>query len=332
MDIIDKLTIWGEEINNINPADWESIKQRALNRNPWFTIENQDLSLEEVSRFLNKDKIIAWSKNYDFSGDPKNVGIVMAGNIPLVGFHDLICVLASQNIANIKLSSKDDVLLPYLTSILIERFPDMKVKIRYLERLNEVDAIIATGSDNSARYFEYYFRNKPHIIRKNRTSLAVLEGDESLEEIHGLGNDIVQYFGLGCRNISKLLVPEAYNFNFLFESLESVSGVINHHKYQNNYDYNKSIYLVNKEPFLDTGFMLFKETDQFVSPISVVFYQYYKDREELYSILNDSDEKIQCIVSHIDNIPNKVDFGKTQQPELWDYADNVDTMKFLEKV
>lgn len=248
----------------------------------------------------------------------------MAGNIPMVGFHDLLSVLISGNKLVAKLSSQDNYLMKLVVNQLISNHPEFKELISVEERLTEIDCIIATGSDNSARYFEYYFAKYPHIIRKNRTSVGVLTGNESREELFELGKDIFTYFGLGCRNVSTVLVPTGYDFAAFFESVQTFESVVQHHKYANNYDYNKSILLLDQVPFLDNGFLLVKPDQQLVSPISVLHYQTYENKEEIPLILSRIQEKVQCVVGS-----GFLPFGKAQLPEVNDYADGVDTLKVL---
>ena len=253
----------------------------------------------------------------------------MAGNIPLVGFHDLLSVLISGHQALVKLSSQDNVLMQFMISELKSISEDLAQNIIQAERMNEADAIIATGSDNSARYFKHYFAEKPHIIRQNRTAVAVIRGDETTEELKHFGRDYFQYFGLGCRNVSKIYAPKAYDFVKLIDALMDYETVLDHHKYRNNYDYNKSIYLVNGEPHFDSGFFLMRESEALVSPISVLFYEYYNNEAELNLTLAKHNEKIQCIVAANAWYEGSIPLGKAQQPELWDYADGVDTLEFL---
>jgi hypothetical protein len=253
----------------------------------------------------------------------------MAGNIPAVGFHDLLCVVLSGNIALLKLSSSDNASMLFLINKLYEFDPELKNIIIIAQRLNDADALIATGSDNTAKHFEYYFATKPRIIRRNRTSVAVLNGNESRAELANLGNDIFQYFGLGCRNVSKFYVPVAYTFDKFYESIEYWSTIQLHHKYNNNYDYNKSIYLVNRIPHLDNGFLLLKEDDALVSPISVCFYETYESDSHLAQLLSENAEKIQCTVSSDARFLNSFRFGEAQVPKLEDFADGIDTMEFL---
>lgn len=312
---VDALAALGNILHSIEPGDKNTLYLNAGNYNAWFTPSQCDLALKGILKFLVKGKLEAWVHGYSIPENPKKVGVVMAGNIPLVGFHDLLCVLISGHHLAAKLSSQDTVLMRYVVEQLVKIEPRFRDHITFVERLNDVDAVIATGSDNTARYFEYYFRNKPHIIRKNRSSIAVLQGSETDEQLVALGKDVFSYFGLGCRNVSKLIVPEGYDFSRILRLWEAYRDVSNHHKYVNNYDYNKSILLVNRTPFLDNGFVLITENSASVSPISVVYYAHSAD-------LNS--DKIQCIVSS-DGVP----FGKSQEPELTDYADNVDTLKFL---
>jgi hypothetical protein len=257
------------------------------------------------------------------------VGLVMAGNIPLVGFHDLLSVLISGHIAHVKFSSQDSFLMQFMINEIKSISEEMSKHIVLVERMNDADAIIATGSDNSARYFKHYFASKPHIIRQNRTAIAVLNGEETKEELKAFGDDYFQYFGLGCRNVSKVYVPKGYELPRLIDALLGYEKVLDHHKYRNNYDYNKSIYLVNKESHLDSGFFMMRESEELVSPISVLFYEYYSSPAELDLVLATNSEKIQCVVSANAWYEGSLPLGKAQNPELWDYADGVDTLEFL---
>jgi len=317
----------------VNPTDdFNQIMHTARNSNGWFTIEEVEKSLTSLSKMLNKHDLEQWFKNIKLNESLKKVGLILAGNIPLVGFHDVLCVLATGNIAVIKLSSSDDKLLPALLKMLISFEPTLANHIEYAERLKDFDAIIATGSNNTSRYFDYYFSKVPNIIRKNRNSVAVLNGKETISEIENLGHDVFDYFGLGCRNVSKVYVPKGYDLKNLFEPLEKYQPIINHFKYNNNYDYNKSIYLVNAVKHFDNGFLLVKEDENFVSPLAVLFYEEYSDINTIEEKLNAQDEQIQCVVSNLDlNInKEKIGFGDSQNPKLWDYADNVNTIEFLQ--
>ena len=253
----------------------------------------------------------------------------MAGNIPLVGFHDFLSVLISGHNVLVKTSSNDQHLLPFLAKYIIAIEPRFADKITFVDgKLENFDAVIATGSNNTARYFEYYFKDKPSIIRKNRNSVAVLNGKETKEQLVALGEDIFRYFGLGCRNVSKLFVPKGYSFDAFFEAIFEYQDVIHYEKYANNYDYNKAVFLMSNFKLLDNGFLTLKEDQSYASPISSVFYEFYDDIDTLQKKLQSDHEQIQCIVSNI-GIENSIDFGQTQKPKLWDYADNVDTISFL---
>lgn len=318
----------GERLKNLTKDEMQGLSAAAGNENAWFTQDSVENALIGVSRFLNEATLTTWTEKYQIDARaPKKVGIITAGNIPLVGFHDLLSVLISGHYLLIKPSSDDSVLIKFVLNELVAIVPEMASHFEIVERLNMADAFIATGSDNSARYFKYYFKDKPNIIRANRTSVAVLSGEETVDQVKSLGNDIFQYYGLGCRNVSKLLVPANYDFTAFLDALQEFSEVGNHHKYRNNYDYNKSIYLVNREPHLDTEFMLLRESEDLVSPISVLYYQYYADQNELNQLLKSNESKIQCIVGD-----GYVPFGAAQSPEVWDYADGVDTLDFLQKL
>lgn len=309
----------------------EQIIKLSNQQNQWFTEENIDASLTYWASKLNLVELNSWLKPYYFTAtSDKTVAIIMAGNIPLVGFHDLLCVLCAGFKVQIKRSSNDRTLLPFLISVLVEKYPELKMRIEFVERLKNFDLVIATGSDNTARYFEYYFKEKPHIIRKNRHSLAVLKGDETPEMLQNLGKDIFTYFGLGCRNVSKIFVPKAYQFNFFFDAIQSYERLIHHHKYNNNYTYNRTVYLLNNETFLDNGFLILKNDLSTSSPLATVFYEAYDDLETLKTQLKQAEANIQCVVSE-GFIEGEIAFGQTQNPSLNDYADGIDTMLFLSK-
>ncbi|WP_428666370.1 acyl-CoA reductase [Runella sp.] len=320
----------------LTPNVVEEIAFKAYLQNHWFTPEFVTKALNAIKEeYLSEEKLKTWVGNYQVqSAHPdfvsKKVGVVMAGNIPAVGFHDLLSVLISGHHLLAKLSNDDRVLMLFLIEKLIQIEPTLAQRITLVERLNAADAYIATGSDNTARYFEYYFSKKPHLIRRNRTSVGILTGEETNDELEALGRDVFSYFGLGCRNVSKVFVPKGYDFSSFYESIESQLDVFrNHHKYFNNYEYNKSIYLVNREPHLDNGFLILRETDALVSPISVLFFEYYESVADLTSKLEASSEKIQCIVSKDGHYPSSLPLGDAQKPTLFDYADGVDTMAFL---
>ncbi len=304
--------------------------QKASEQNPWFIPPFLKSSLSGISRYLQKDTLEKWIKGYPIAKHQrKNIGLILAGNIPLVGFHDLLCVLISGHKAHLKLSHQDEILMTALTEKLLEIESRFKDQIRKVSNLTEVDAIIATGSDNSARYFYSTCRNLPHLIRKNRTSIAVLDGNESEEELIGLADDIFLYFGMGCRNVSKIYVPGTYDLGSLCLKLKSKQRIIDHSKYHHNYVYQKSLSRITNMRFYDGGYYILEESEKLVSPISVVYYSRYKDLDSLSASLLFHQEKIQTIVSRIPKYKNAVPFGKAQYPELWDYADQVDTLDFL---
>jgi hypothetical protein len=318
----------GRHLQTMDSDTRATLIDAARHENPWFTPENVQRALSGVSQYLNEATLRQWVSTYAFTKTSgKTVGLVMAGNIPLVGFHDLLCILISGHQALVKISSRDSKLNLYLLEQLTRIQPAFRDQVRVTEQLRDFDAVIATGSDNTARYFEYYFQKYPHIIRKNRSSVAILTGKETTAQLTQLGEDIFSYFGLGCRNVSKLLVPEGYSFHPLFESWNGYQDIIHHHKYCNNYDYQKSILLVNQVPFLDNGFVLLQESEKLVSPISVLYYQYYQNESDVKALIGKDEEKIQCIVGS--GAMATVSFGQAQSPRVWDYADHVDTIKFL---
>ena len=298
--------------------------------NPWFTPENVKSALNAIANELTEENLIKWTNFYPQLKEPPNpitAGVIMAGNIPLVGFHDFLSVLITGNILIAKTSSKDSQLLLYISKILCEINPEFKNSIVFTPgTLEGFDVVIATGSNNSSRYFEYYFGKYPNIIRKNRNSIAILEGDETESDLVALGSDIFSYFGLGCRNVSKIYLPDGFDLTLLDKCWKSFSACINHRKYANNYDYNKAVYIVNKEKFFDTGYLLLKEENKLVSPVSVVNFEYYKSLNDVMKQTELMNENIQCVVGK-----QYIQFGKAQSPHLWDYADGIDTIEFLLK-
>ena len=334
MTIRERLTAFeklGNYIRAIDEAELGELMLKVRNENPWFTAGSVNLALEGVQRYLNGEKLKRWVSTYALNpAKVKTIAVVMAGNIPLAGFHDFLSVLISGHVVMVKLSSKDSVLLTRLSQKLIEIEPGFEPFINIVAQLKNFDAVIATGSDNSSRYFQYYFGKYPHIIRKNRTSCAILTGSETAEELMLLGRDVFTYFGLGCRNVSKVFIPENFDPTRLVKAWDIYVDIIHHHKYHNNYDYQKSILLINKIPFYDSGFVILHENDRLVSPISVVYLERYKTPQDLAARLDAVRDKLQCVVGkdQHDHIP----FGMTQSPELWDYADQVDTLKFLESI
>lgn len=302
----------------------------AQENNGWFNTDNLNFSFKNWSKALENGNIEAFLLKYNFNSiTPQNVAIIMAGNIPLVGFHDFMCVLLSGHSVMVKQSSNDKHLLPYLAKYLEYLHEPFKGKITFTEdKLENFDAVIATGSNNTARYFEYYFKDKPSIIRQNRNSIAVLSGKETEDELDLLSNDIFRYYGLGCRNVSKMLIPKGYNFDAFFNAMYKWNTLVNEAKYANNYDYNKAVYLMSEFNMLDNGFFMIKEDESYSSPIASLFYEYYDDLEEVKTKLENDKDLIQCVVTS-ENIEGKINFGHTQQPKLNDYADGVDTMEFL---
>ena len=305
----------------------------AEEHNGWFTKENIVFTLKNWSNALTRNNINQWASKYNFNtSKPQTVAIIMAGNIPLVGFHDFLSVLISGHNVLVKQSSNDKHLLPFLAKYLEVVEPNFKGKIKFTEeKLENFDAVIATGSDNTARYFEYYFKNKPSIIRKNRNSVAILTGNETKEELEALADDIFRYYGLGCRNVSKFFIPKEYNFDAFFNAVYKWHSIIDGAKYANNYDYNKAVYLMSEFEMLENGFLMIKEDESYSSPIATLFYEKYNSIAELQQQLDTDSDKIQCIVAN-GFTDNEIAFGETQNPQLWDYADNVDTVDFLLKI
>ncbi len=301
-------------------------KERAFHQNGWFDGQSVDQALEGIAFMLNAEKLEEWASKYDLIGiKPKKVGIIMAGNLPLVGMHDLVSSLLVGHTAVIKLSSDDSILMPAALEILRNVSTESFHQVEIVQgKMPQTDALMATGSKNTSRYFEFYFKDRASIIRKGRNGLAVLDGSETEEELTELGKDLFSFYGLGCRNVSKLLVPEDYDLPRIFKAIVDHRNVIDHHKYFNNYGYNRTIYLMNEDDFLDNGFFMLKKDDAIASPVASLHYQTYKSDDELLDIIQEHKEDIQCIVGH-GNIP----FGRSQFPEPWDYADGVDTVEFL---
>ncbi len=302
----------------------------AEEHNGWFTVENIKFALSSWAEALTAKNLNTWLNAYSINTKTqKQVAIIMAGNIPLVGFHDFLSVLITGHSVLVKQSSNDKHLLPYLAKYLEYIEPYFKNRITFTEgKLENFDAVIATGSNNTARYFEYYFKGKPSIIRNNRNSVAVLTGNETHEELKNLSEDIFRYYGLGCRNVSKLFVPKNYNFDAFFEAIYHWHPIVDKAKYANNYDYNKAVYLMSEFDMLENGFFMIKEDESYASPIATLFYEYYDDAKQLKEKLELDNDKIQCIVSN-GFTENEIAFGATQKPQLWDYADSVDSVEFL---
>lgn len=322
---IDLMTELGKYLQS-NAEEWILVKQKAYEKNSWFTPEFIQLACKNIcENFLEKEQLIKWKNHYhlDDNVQPKNVGIVMAGNIPMAGFHDFLCIFISGHKQTIKFSSKDNVLLKHLIQKLYEWEPECIMLISFAEILKGCDAYIATGSNNSARYFEYYFGKYPSIIRRNRTSVAILEGDEDVNSLSLLADDVHQYFGFGCRNVTKIFVPEKYDFVPMLTAFKKYSYFADHPKYKNNYDYHLALQIMNNLYYMTNGSILLIESEQLFSPISQLNYAFYDD-VEILKIQLQNDNNIQCIASRYG-----IEFGKTQQPSLFIYADGIDTMQFL---
>lgn len=316
---------WDSELNKLLKDSYQY--------NSWFTENNLKLSLKNWSAELNKKNIENWLENYKIElKSSKTVAIIMAGNIPIVGFHDLMCSLILGFKCIVKLSSDDKILIPLIVKFIQSRFDGFKEKVFFESNiLKNFDAVIATGSNNSHKYFEYYFGKYPNLLRKTRHSVAVLNGNESDSELAMLSNDVFDYFGLGCRSVSKIFIPKGYDLDLLFNAFYMKRFVIDHNKYANNYDYNKAVYLMSEEKFYDNGFVILKEEKKLGSPIACVYFEYYDDLVQVQNIIKINNQNIQCVVSN-EKIFNGISFGTTQCPKLSDYADNVDTLKFLLKI
>ncbi|RYM33559.1 acyl-CoA reductase [Brumimicrobium glaciale] len=332
----DSMKKWGsgaekEAFNPFVAGDFYSRMHTAIlgakAHNGWFSEQSVKESFCAIGETLSEENLTAWLEKYPTVKTAKSVGLILAGNIPLVGFHDILSTVFSGNKASIKLSSDDKILIPMLLEILVELQPELRSQIELVDKLNSAEAVIATGSDNTARYFEKYFGHLPRVIRKNRTSVAVINGTETPEELKELGKDIFTYYGLGCRNVSHLLLPKGYNLDHIFGAIVGYGEVINHHKYCNNYDYYKAVYLMNQEKIIENGFVLTREIKELFAPVAVLHYHFYESEEEKNSYLEEHKEKIQAIVGK-DYLP----FGAAQSPALDDYADGVDTMEFLSKL
>ncbi len=310
-----------------NAEPWQEAKEKARQENGWFIPEFVDLAVRNITdSFLGKETLDNWTRSYQLPPtvqDPKTIGIVMAGNIPLVGFHDLLSVFISGHKAFVKLSSKDETLITHLVEKMSELNEEIKECIRFSEMLKGCDAYIATGSSNSSRYFEYYFGKYPNIIRRNRTSVAILSGNETDEELEKLADDVYQYFGRGCRNVTKIYVPDNYDFIRLLDIFKKYNYLADHHKYKNNYDYNLALHIMNKKFYMTNGSILLVEDVSLFSPISELNYEFYSNANILQTSLR-SHKDIQCIISR-----NNIPFGQAQGPSVNDYADGIDTMAFL---
>lgn len=313
---------------------FSALIRRSEIENPWFNRENVFFCLKQWAKVLTEENIVSWISSYEFSSsfEKKKIGLILAGNIPLVGFHDVISVILSGNYPIIKLSSKDRLLIPFLMEQWND-FAEGALQFNFVEKLENYEAVIATGSNNTARYLGYYFKDVPNIIRKNRTSIAVLKGDETDVELQLLAEDIFRYFGLGCRNVTRLFIPENMPLDRFFENFTHFKEVINHHKYANNYDYNRAIYLLNQEKFWDNNFIMLKEDEKLFSPLAVLNFSRYKNISEVEKFISEHKQGIQCIVAKSElNITDSIAFGQAQCPALNTYADGVDTMEFISEI
>ena len=313
---------------------FEGSLRKAMDGNAWFTRESIFRSLYVLGVSMNREDLEKWAGMYALNeSEAKTVAVIMAGNIPAVGFHDFLSVLMSGNKVLAKLSSDDSFLIPAIADMIIAKEPGFADLISFTEgKIKDFDAVIATGSNNTSRYFRHYFGKYPHIIRNNRNALGVLSGKEDQDSMRSLGDDIFMYYGLGCRNISKLFIPRNYDLKTFYEPIESFAGIAEHHKYKNNYDYNKSIYLVNSEKHYDNGFLLLKESASMASPVAVLHFERYDHPDEVNRFIEEESENIQCVVADDPAIKNAIPPGTAQYPMLWDYADGVDTMKFLSSI
>ncbi len=323
-----------EPLNLKHFEEFSTLIREEQIHNPWFTPVNVTRAFSALSRMLEAEVLEAWLGRYDLperaKEQQKEIGLVMAGNIPLVGFHDMLCVLASGHRLLARTSGKDERLPVKVAEVLADLDSELMSRVRFTrEPVRGIDALIATGSNNTARYFDYYFRAIPHVIRKNRNGVAVLTGEESAGELEALGSDIFTYFGMGCRNVTKLYIPDDYDLKVLLAVLDRFDALFQHHKYMNNVEYYRSIYLMNQLPFLDNGILLVKEDTATASPIGVVFYERYSEIGWVRDQLAARKEEIQCCVSVHPGIQGTILPGSTQDPMPWDYADGVDTLRFL---
>ena len=321
------LLVWLGEYILSDDESWMNAKHIASLENTWYTPEFIELATRNIAtQFLQKDKLQAWVQAYAIpvqNNAPKNIGIVMAGNIPLVGFHDFLCAFISGNKQNIKPSSKDGVLIKHLVQQMINRDAEVERLVTFAELLKGCDGYIATGSNNSARYFEYYFKKYPHIIRRNRTSAAILTDNETIADLERLADDVFLYFGLGCRNVTKIYVPEHYDFLPMLEAFKKYLHLIDHHKYKNNYDYQLAVLIINKLYYMTNGCIILHENKSLFSPISQLNYEFYSDEKTVLTSLKNNDE-VQSIVGK-----KYIPFGNAQEPALSDYADGIDTLQFF---
>ncbi len=331
--VINALIKLGDKLKAFTPEELNHWCQGAKRNNPWFSEDNVEFSLSHWSNLLTEQNIFNWLNQYpNLAKTEKNIGVVAAGNIPLVGFHDAICVLLTGNILKLKCSTDDTFLMTKMLDSLVEFEPSIKDKYQLVDRLKDIDAIIATGSNNTSRYFEYYFSQIPHIIRSNRTSVAVLTGNETIEDFKKLAKDVFTYFGLGCRNVTKLYLPINYDFIPLLDEWTHLTKLLQHHKYANNYEYHRGIFLMNRIPIFDNGIVILKKDSNLYSAVSVINYEYYENEQKLNKHLQEEKSKIQCILSQNDSIYGALPLGTAQSPALNTYADDIDIINFLQNI
>ncbi len=325
-EIIQKLVELGKLLH-VENEELNAVISKTYFENNWLIKDNYHKNIDYWSKKLNENSLQNFVRSYDLTKAPKNVGIIMAGNIPMVGFHDLLCVLLSGHHAEVKPSSDDK----HVTTYICRKLSEFGLRIKVVDKIENIDAVIATGSNNSFKYFQHYFGAKPNLLRKNRKSLAILNGNESSEELKLLGKDVFEYFGLGCRNVSLIMLPRSSSITDVLDQLMHYKDIGLHNKYANNYTYHRAMLLMNSEEHLDTGFLLVKKSNSLYAPLSCIHYYYYDDIAEIDTFISQNKENIQCIVgnySEVENIP----FGKAQEPELEDFADKIDTMSFLKNL
>ncbi len=329
-DIIEAISNWSALIENMD-ANHPILQQNAY-KNQWFTVDNQLFALNNWKSELTNEQLSLFAQKYQYSKTAKTVGIVMAGNVPLVGLHDLICVLLSGHVAQVKLSKDDELLMRFFIDSLITQFPSIKERIQIVDKLVDYHAAIATGSNNTSRYFEYYFRGVPSIIRKNRTSIAIIDNQTSDKHLMALSEDIFRYFGLGCRNVGKIYIPEGYDIPKILDQWNHWFFLADHNKYFNNYTYHKALFLMNLEHHFDNGFLTLKESSNLFSPLGCLFFETYNNHNQLKEHIESNSHEIQCIVGNGDFLKAMIPFGNAQKTQLNDFADGIDTMKFLESI
>jgi hypothetical protein len=327
----DWLIALGKRIANVSESELIDWSARISTNNPWFTIESIKYSLDAWATMLSETEVNFWLSHYqlDKAIEPKKIGVVMAGNIPFAGLHDFLVVLLCGHHLKAKRSSQDLFFPQWILSMLQEIAPEVASRVEWVDKIEHIDAVIATGSGNTSRYFEFYFAKWPRIIRKNRTSVAVLKGNETDEQLRELAKDVFVYYGLGCRNVSKVFIPEGHSLNDILRVFEEYQWVKNLNKYGNNYDYNRSVYYMNLIPFYENDVLLMKEDQALSSPIAVLFFEYYQNVAQVQMLIEAHREEIQCVVAAPDLIDGSLNFGEAQHPQLMDYADGVDTMAFL---